>query len=77
MTVKRAKREEQTYYEGRSGLTQSQPFISLARLAHFRMWTEEEEKEWGKRNDHAKLVEARAEVQGRSDPLPWDSVSIS
>lgn len=45
--VEKVAREEHMKYKGHSGTTQTQPFILLARLLHFRMWTEgdEEEKE--------------------------------
>lgn len=36
----------------------------------------DKEKESGRSNDHAKLVEARAELQGRSDPLHWVSLFV-
>lgn len=34
------------------------------------------EKEWGKRKDLAKLVEARAEARGRGDSLHTYTISI-
>lgn len=57
-------------YKGHSELTQSQPFILPAQLSHFRTWRGEDEKEKKKergRKKHTKLVEARAEVQGKGD----------
>lgn len=52
----KGKEEQQIEYKGHWGLTQSQ---------HFRMWKgdkEEKEKERWRRKDHAKFVEAKAEV---------------
>ena len=66
---------------GHSWLTQSQPFILSARLLYLRKWTEgdeeEKEKERGRMKDHAKLVKARAEAQGRSNLLHWTPFSVS
>lgn len=66
---------------GHSELTQSQPFILPAQLSHFRTWIEEEdEKEKKKergRKDHARLVEAKAEVQGKGDLQLCASVFVN
>lgn len=41
------------------------------------MWSDEEEESEKETEDHAKLVETRAEVQYRGNPLHWASVSVS
>lgn len=66
---------------GSSWQTQSQSIIFSAQLSHPRNWTEDEdeeqmETEWGRRKDHAVLVEARAAVQGRGSPLHWALVTV-
>lgn len=61
-------------YKGRSGLSQSKSFNLSAWLSHFWMWTEVDEEDKKRRRrgkDNARLVEVKAEVQGRGNCLHW------
>lgn len=63
------------------GERQSQPFILSTQFLHHRKWIaervpDEREKERGRREFCAKLVESGAEIQSRGDPQHWVPVSI-
>lgn len=49
----------------------------MIKINRQKMWMKKRrKKESGRRKDHAKFVEVRADVQGRGDPLHGVSVSI-
>lgn len=52
---------------------QIQYFIFSARLSHIKKGMK---KRW-RRKHHAKLVEARAEVQGRGGSLQWALINVA